>query len=84
MEYFYTWTPLVILGAVVILALPWLSLIALMLVPFLALAALAALAWAVVIVPYELGQAIVRGLHSRSAASPEAAPVLTPATRHHG
>jgi hypothetical protein len=47
-RYFYAWTPLVIVAAVVLLSMPWLGLIALMIV---ALVALAALACAVVFVP---------------------------------
>jgi hypothetical protein len=44
-RYFYAWTPLVIVGTVVLLSLPWLGLIALMIASLVALAALAALAW---------------------------------------
>src|SRR5262249_49759046 len=44
-RYFYAWTPLVIVGTVVFLSLPWLGLIALMIV---SLAALAAVAYAIV------------------------------------
>ena len=75
-RYFYAWTPLFIVGTVVLLAAPWLGLIALMIVSF---AAFAALAWAVVFVPYRLSRAISRRWHSRSS-SPRTAPVLSPAT----
>ena len=79
-RYFYEWTPLVIVGTVVLLAAPWLALIALMILSVVALAALAALAWAIVAVPYTLGRAIARRLHQPSAASPRTAPVLSPAS----
>jgi hypothetical protein len=78
-EYFYAWTPLVILGTVVLLSLPWLGLVALLVFLLLALAALVALAWAIVFVPYTLGRAIGRSLHIRSSASPRTAPALSPA-----
>ena len=73
-RYFYAWTPLVIVGSVVLLSAPWLGLIALMIVPLVAIVALAALAWAIFFVPYLLSRAISRRWHSRSGASP-----LTPA-----
>jgi hypothetical protein len=63
-RYFYAWTPLVIVGTVVLLALPWLGLVALVIV---SLALLAALAWAVIFVPYTLSRAISRRWHSRLA-----------------
>jgi hypothetical protein len=56
-NYFYKWAPLVIVGTVVILSLPWLGLIALMII---SLVALAALALAFVFVPYLLTRAISR------------------------
>jgi hypothetical protein len=59
-RYLYAWTPLVIVGTVVLLTLPWLGLIALVIFSLLALGALAALVWAIVFVPYMLGQAISR------------------------
>ena len=72
-RYFYAWMPLVIVGTVVLLSLPWLGLIALVIFSLVALAALAALAWAIVFVPYMLGRAISRhwqggsGAHQPSA-----------------
>ena len=66
--YFYSWTPLVIVGTVVLLSLPWLGLIALVIFSLGALAALAALAWAIVFVPYMLGRAISRHWLGRSGA----------------
>ena len=79
-RYFYAWTPLVIVGMVVLLSMPWLGLIALMIVAMVALVALAALAWAVVFLPYTLGRAISRGWRARSGASPRTAAALSPAT----
>jgi hypothetical protein len=71
-RYFYKWTPLVIVGTVAILALPWLGLIALVIFSLFALAALAALAWAIVFVPYRLARATSRHWH-RGAHQPSAA-----------
>jgi hypothetical protein len=79
-RYFYAWTPLIILGTVV-LSLPPLGLIALMVVALVALVALAALAWATVFVPYMLGRSISRSWHSRSGASPRTVAALSPARR---
>jgi hypothetical protein len=56
-RYLYAWTPLVIVGTIVLLTLPWLGLIAL---AIFSLAALAALAGAIVLVPYMLARAIGR------------------------
>ena len=64
-RYYYAWTPLFIVGTLVLLALPWLGLIALGLV---ALVVLAALAWATVLVPLKLGRAIGRRWQGRSSA----------------
>ena len=72
-EYFYAFGPLVIVGTVLLLSLPWLGLIALMFVVLVALAALAALAWATVFVPYMLGRAISRHWHNRTSANPQTA-----------
>ena len=76
MRYFYAWTPLVVVGTIVLLSMPWLGLIALMIV---AIVALAALAWAIVFVPYTLSGAVRRRWHGRSGASPGTAPALSPA-----
>jgi hypothetical protein len=72
MEYFYAWTPLVILATVVLLALPGLALIALMIV---FLVPLATLVWAIV---HVLSRAVSRDWHS---ASPRTAAALSPARR---
>lgn len=81
MRYFYAWTPLVIVAAVFLLAMPWLGLIALMIGALVALVALAALVWTVVFVPYMLSRAIGRRWHTPSGASPRTAPALSPARR---
>jgi hypothetical protein len=70
-RYFYAWMPLVIVAAIVFLAAPWLALIALMI---FAIVALAALACAVVVVPYMLSRAISRRWHVRSGRSPRSRP----------
>jgi hypothetical protein len=80
-RYFYAWTPLVIVAAVFLVAMPWLGLIALMFAAIVALVALAALAWAVVFVPYMLSRAISRRWHILSGASPRTAPALSLAMR---
>ncbi len=80
-RYFYAWTPLVIVAAVFLLAMPWLGLIALMVLAIVALVPLAALAWAVVFVPYTLSRAIRRRWHTRSGAGRRTAPALSAAAR---
>ncbi len=80
-RYFYAWTPLVIVGTVFLLSLPWLGLIALMIVAIVALVALAALAWTLVFVPYTVSRAINRRWHICSGASPRTAAALSPARR---
>src|SRR5262245_66434189 len=77
LSYFYAWTPLVIVGTLVLLAAPWLGVIALLVV---AIAALAAFALAFVYVPYVVVRAVGRHLHRRGEASPRTAPALSPAT----
>ena len=80
-RYFYVWTPLVVVGTVVLLSIPWLGLIALAIVALVALGGLTALAWAIVFVPYMLGRAISRRWNIRSGASPRTAAALSPARR---
>jgi hypothetical protein len=65
-RYFYLCTPLVIVSSVALLALPWFGLIALGLV-FLVTAA--ALAWAIVFVPFVLSRALIRVWRSRARTS---------------
>ena len=67
-RYFYALTPLVIVGTVFILSLPWLGLAALLVFTLVALAALAALAWAIVVAPYLLVRSVARRWHGRSIA----------------
>lgn len=74
-KYFYAWTPLVLVGTIALLSLPWLGLIALMIV---SLAALPALALAIVFAPYILGRAITRHLHSRTSARSQTAITFSP------
>jgi len=75
-RYFYAWTPLIIVGSVLLLALPWLGLIALMIV---ALFALAAFAFVIVLVPYTLGRAISHLWQRRTSTTPRTAHDVTPA-----
>jgi len=74
--YFYKGFPFVILGAVVLLAVPYLGLL---IFGMLALVALAGLAWAIAFVPYTLGRSINRRWQYAHSASPPTAPVLSPA-----
>jgi hypothetical protein len=80
-RYFYAWTPLFIVGTVVLLSMPWLGLIALMIVASVALVVLAALSWMVVFVPYTLSRAISRRWHIHSGASPRTVAALSPGRR---
>jgi hypothetical protein len=75
-RYFYAWTPLVVLGTVVVVSLPWLGLIALAGAAFAALAALAALASAIVAAPLAIGHAIGHRWHRRSAAAQPSSALL--------
>jgi hypothetical protein len=79
-RYWYACTPLVIVGAVVFLALPWLALFALMLVSLGALVVLVGLAWAILEASYMLGRAISHRWRGRSGASPQTAAALSPVT----
>jgi hypothetical protein len=65
-RYFYAWTPLGIIGALFLLALPWLGLIALLIV---SVVAVPALALAIVVAPYLLIQAIARRWHRHTGAT---------------
>jgi hypothetical protein len=80
MRYFYAWAPFVVVGAVLLLSLPWLGLIALVFAVLAALATLATLAWAIVAAPLAVGRAVGRRLHGRSAA-PQPSPALSLAER---
>jgi hypothetical protein len=77
-RYFYLWPPLVIVaGTAVLVASPYLALIALMIV---SLGVLAAFTWAIVWAPLLLSRAVSRRWHGRSDASLRTAPALSPAT----
>ena len=79
MSYFYKWTPLILIGTLCILALPWLGLIALFVV---ALVVLPAIAWVAVYLPYRLSRAIGRGFQAYTAPKPRpTAAVYQPAFR---
>jgi len=85
-RYFYAWTPLVLVAAVAVLAVsPYLALVVLLIVM---LGALAALAWAIVALPYMAGRAVVRGWHRYAVAGRLAAALRvfghpsTPAPAH--
>jgi hypothetical protein len=80
-SYVYAWTPLVIVGTVVLLSLPWLGLIALVIALLVSPVALAALAWAIVSLPYMLSRAISRLWQGRIGASPQTAAAMSPARR---
>ena len=73
-RYFYGLTPLVIVGTVAILALPWLGLFALTTFALVTIVALWALAWAIVAAPYLLVRSAGRRWHERSVVQ-RAAPV---------
>jgi hypothetical protein len=73
LRYYYALAPLVIVGTVVLLALPWLALIALVVFVLAGFGALAALGWAIVFTPYALGRALGRRRHGRHGTSPGAA-----------
>jgi hypothetical protein len=81
-RYLYAWTTLVLVGAVAVLTLPWLGLIALLVASLVALGALAAFAWAIVFVPLAIGRSIARRWQDRGSASPRTTEALSPAERH--
>lgn len=78
-RYFYAWTPVVIIGTVVLVSLPWLALIALMIASLASLVSLAALGWAIVAVSHMLSRAIGHRWQGRRSESPRVAAVLSPA-----
>ena len=57
-EFFYLWIPAVLVGTVVILALPWLAVIALLAIVATVVAALGSLAVAFVAAPKALGRSL--------------------------
>jgi|SRR5262245_42038839 len=68
-RYFYAWTPLVLVGTVFFLSLPWLGLLALVVFALLSLAVLATLVWAIVAAPLAVGHAIARQWRERGVVS---------------
>ena len=79
-RYFYAWTPLFIVGTVVLLTLPWLGVIALMLVTVVLLVALADLAYAIASALRVLGGAISHPWHGRGWARQALTPARSPAS----
>ena len=63
-RYFYLWTPFVVLGAVGVLLIPYLALIALLLV---VLAVVAAFGWAIVSASLSVSRAVSRRRHGAGA-----------------
>ena len=82
-RYFYAWTPLVIVGTVVLLSLPWLGLIALMIFA-LARSRAGGARVGKVFAPYSLGRAIGRRWHMHVARRPGGGPVAGRTARHVG
>jgi cytoskeletal protein RodZ len=80
MRYFYAWTPLVLLGTIVFLSLPWLGLLALIVIAPAALLVLAAFAWAVIATPFLLLRSY-SGSSPRQSEAHRAHPPLTVAER---
>jgi hypothetical protein len=72
-NYFYKWAPLLIVGTVVLLGLPWLGLLALIFVVTVLLGALAALGLAIVSAIAALSRTVRRGM----------APALSPLRSSH-
>jgi hypothetical protein len=64
-RYWFSFTPLVVVATVVLLALPWLGVIALMVFTLAALTTLAALVAGVVVAPYMLVRSVGRRRHNR-------------------
>jgi hypothetical protein len=60
LTYCYAWTPLVVVGSVALLALPWLGLIALLVIVAGLLTLLAGLLTAVVWLPFATGRVLYR------------------------
>ena len=78
MRYFYAWTPPAFVGAVVVLSLPWLGLLAVVILPLLTLAALAV---PLVYFPLVFGRAIQHHRQSRSGARRRTVAPVSPVTR---
>ncbi len=84
-RYWYSFTPLVVVLTAILLALPWLGLMALMFFALIGLAALGALAWGVAFVARMVVRGVDRRRLSRSgtrrmpATRPAARPIVRPA-----
>jgi len=78
-RYWYSFTPLVVVLTAILLALPWLGLIALLFFALIALAALGALAWGIAFV----ARMVVRGVDRRrlSRSGTRRMPATRPAAR---
>src|SRR5262245_4729143 len=68
-RYYYAWTPIVLVGAVVWLSSPGLGVIALVVVALFALVVLATLAWAIAAAPLAVARAVGRQWRERGAVS---------------
>jgi hypothetical protein len=75
-RYWYAFTPIVIAGTILVLALPWLGLIAVLVAAFVVLVALAALLWAIGAVAVSISHTVGRHLHGRRRMRSRAAPAL--------
>lgn len=80
-NYFYNWTPIVVIGTVLILGLPWLGLFALIFVASFVFAALATVALGLAWTIAAVGRAIGREWHRLSGASDGTAPAPRPSVR---
>jgi hypothetical protein len=76
-NYFYKWTPLFVLGTVLLLGLPWLGLIALVVVVLVLVSAVATLAFGVAWAIGTVSRAITRRWHGRTALGHGMAPALS-------
>ena len=76
-NYFYKWTPLFVLGTVLLLGLPWLGLIALIVAVFVLVSTLATLGFAVAWAIETVSRALSRLWHGRTALGHGMAPALS-------
>jgi hypothetical protein len=82
-NYFYKWTPILIVGTIVLFGLPWLGLMALIFVALVVVGALGALAFAIAWMVETVSRAIGHGWHELSGAALRMAPALSPARSTH-
>lgn len=81
LSYCYSWAPLVVIGTLAVLALPWLGLVALMVLLLGSIALLGLVVSAILWPVLRVSQAIVRWWHGRSRESRQfdtAVPWITP------